>query len=349
MNRTTYGLDIAKNVMQLHWVDAETGEIGRKKLTRARLAEYFAQLKPVRIVMEACGSAHHWARVFAAQGHEVELLPAAQVRAFVRSNKDDAADARAIWVAAQQSDIRRVPQKSVQQQAVLALHRTRSHWVSVRTATVNSLRGLLYEFGVVLRGGRKAGLKALGEQRATIDEQLPVTMRTLVDGQLQMIEQVGQRIDQLEREIAALQGQLNAARELDRVPGIGVLGSSALAATLGDGKAWRSGREFSASIGLVPAHSGTGGKVHVGHLSKRGDPYLRTLLIHGARSVIEHTKDKPKWLQQLLARRPLNVAVVALANKMARTAWAIVAHGRAYQRDWTRAKPGSGTANAAAA
>jgi transposase len=221
--------------------------------------------------------------------------------------------------------------------------------VSVRTATVNSLRGLLYEFGVVLRGGRKAGLKALGEQRATIDEQLPVTMRTLVDGQLQMIEQVGQRIDQLEREIAALQGQLNAARELDRVPGIGVLGSSALAATLGDGKAWRSGREFSASIGLVPAHSGTGGKVHVGHLSKRGDPYLRTLLIHGARSVIEHTKDKPKWLQQLLARRPLNVAVVALANKMARTAWAIVAHGRAYQRDWTRAKPGSGTANAAAA
>jgi transposase len=226
MNRTTYGLDIAKNVMQLHWVDAETGEIGRKKLTRARLAEYFAQLKPVRIVMEACGSAHHWARVFAAQGHEVELLPAAQVRAFVRSNKDDAADARAIWVAAQQSDIRRVPQKSVQQQAVLALHRTRSHWVSVRTATVNSLRGLLYEFGVVLRGGRKAGLKALGEQRATIDEQLPVTMRTLVDGQLQMIEQVGQRIDQLEREIAALQGQLNAARELDRVPGIGVLGST---------------------------------------------------------------------------------------------------------------------------
>jgi transposase len=271
----------------------------------------------------------------------VELLPAVQVRAFVRSHKDDAADARAIWLAAQQSDIRRVPQKSVEQQAVLSLHRTRQHWVSVRTASVNSLRGLLYEFGVVLRGGRQAGLKALAEQRAVIDEQLPATMRTLVDGQLQTLEQIGQRIEQLEREIAALQKQLKGARELDRVPGIGVLGCTALAATLGDGKAWRSGREFSASLGLVPAHAGTGGKVRVGHLSKRGDPYLRTLLIHGARSVIEHAKDKPKWLQDLLARRPLNVAVVALANKMARTAWAIVAHGRTYQRDWKSTRPGS--------
>jgi len=349
MDRTTYGLDIAKNVMQLHWVEAETGEIGRKQLARGKLAAYFAQLEPVRIVMEACGSAHHWARVLGALGHQVELLPAAQVRPFVRSHKDDAADARAIWLAAQQSDIRRVPQKSVEQQAVLALHRTRSHWVSVRTASVNSLRGLLYEFGVVLRGGRQAGLKALAEQRAAIDEQLPATMRALVDGQLQTLAQIGQRIDQLEREIAALQKQLKGARELGQVPGIGVLGSTALAATLGDAKAWRSGREFSASIGLVPAHAGSGGKVRVGHLSKRGDPYLRTLLIHGARSVIEHAKDKPKWLQQLLARRPLNVVVVALANKMARTAWAMVAHGRAYQRDWQSAKPGSGAAQAATA
>jgi transposase len=277
MDRTTYGLDIAKNVMQLHWVEAETGEIGRKKLARAKLAAYFAPLKPVRIVMEACGSAHHWARVLGALGHEVQLLPAVQVRPFVRSNKDDAADARAIGVAAQQSDIRRVPQKSVQQQAVLALHRTRSHWVSVRTATVNSLRGLLYEFGVVLRGGRQAGLKALAEQRASIDEQLPATMRSLVDAQLQTLAQIGQRIDQLEREIAALQKQLKGARAL------------------------------------------------------------------------EHAKDKPKWLEQLLARRPMNVAVVALANKMARTAWAIVAHGRTYQRDWKSTRPGSGGAAQAAA
>jgi transposase len=347
MDRTTYGLDIAKNVMPLHWVEAETGEIGRKKLARAKLSACFAQLEPVRIVMEACGSAHHWARVFTGLGHQVELLPAVQVRPFVRSNKDDAADARAIWLAAQQGDIRRVPQKSVEQQAVLGLHRTRSHWVSVRTATVNSLRGLLYEFGVVLGGGRKAGLKALAEQRAAIDEQIPATMRALVDGQLQTLGQIGERIEALEQQIAALQEQLKGARELDQVAGIGVLGSTALAARLGDGKAWRSGREFCARLGLVTAHAGTGGKVRVGHLSKRGDPYLRTLLIHGARSVIEHAKNKPKWLEQLLARRPMSVVVVALANKMARTAWALVAHGRAYQRDWQSARPGSTAAQAA--
>jgi transposase len=173
-------------------------------------------------------------------------------------------------------------------------------------------------------------------------------MRALVDGRLQMLEHIGQCIEQLERAIAALRQQWPAARRLEQVPGIGVLGATALAATLGDGRAWRSGREFSASIGLVPAHTGTGGKVRVGQLSKRGDPYLRTLLIHGARSVIEHAKDKPKWLEQLLARRPPNVAVVALANKMARTAWALVAHGRTYQRDWQSVRPGSASAQAAA-
>jgi transposase len=342
-------LDIAKNVMQLHWVDVDTGEIGRKKLSRAKLAEHFAQLQPVRVVMEACGSAHHWARVLGGMGHEVELLPARQVRPFVRSNKDDAADARAIWLAAQHSDIRRVPVKNCEQQAVQALHRTRQHWVNVRTATVNALRGLLYEFGVVLRGGRQAGLKALAEQRAVIDQQVPEAMRRLVNGQLHSLEQVNERIDELERELAALQRQMDKAVLLRKVPGIGVLGSTALAATLGDGTAWRSGREFSASLGLVPAHSGTGGKARMGRMSKRGDPYLRTLLIHGARAVIEHSKQKPKWLEQMLERRPMNVVIVALANKMARTAWALVAHGREYQREWRAASSECGATSAAAA
>ena len=349
MNRTTYGLDIAKNVMQLHWVDGETGEIGRKKLARTKLSDYFARLQPVRVVMEACGSAHHWARVLGGLGHQVELLPARQVRAFVRSNKDDAADARAIWLAAQQSDIRRVPIKNVEQQAVLALHRTRQHWVSVRTATINALRGLLYEFGVVLAGGKHAGLKALGVHRAQIDTQVPASMQRLIDGQLDTLKDIQRRIEQLEAEIGAVQAQLDKAVALRKVPGIGLLGATALAATLGDGSGWKSGREFSASLGLVPAHSGTGGKARVGHLSKRGDPYLRTLLIHGARSVITHTKRKPKWLEQVLARRPLNVAVAALANKMARTAWALVAHGREYQREWKDTAPKSCAAQAAAA
>lgn len=339
MDRTTYGLDIAKNVMQLHWVETETGEIGRKKLARAKLSDHFAQLRPARVVMEACGSAHHWARALGALGHQVELLPARQVRPFVRSNKDDAADARAIWLAAQQSDIRRAPIKSAEQQAVLALHRMRQHWVSVRTATVNATRGHLYEFGVVLPGGKQVGLKTLSAQRAQIDAQLPATLQRQVDGVLAMLKHIEQAIEQLDAEIGAVQKQQPKAIVLRKVPGIGVLGATALAATLGDGRGWRSGREFSASLGLVPAHSGTGGKTHVGHLSKRGDPYLRTLLIHGARAVIERSKDKPKWLEQLLARRPHNVAVVALANKLARTAWALVAHGREYQREWRSIPP----------
>jgi transposase len=232
-----------------------------------------------------------------------------------------------------------VPIKTVDSQAVLALHRTRQHWVSVRTATVNALRGLLYEFGVVLPAGKHAGLKALGAHRAEIDAKLPGPMQRLVDGQLDTLKDIERRIDQLEAEIAVVQQQLAQASKLRRVPGIGLLGSTALAATLGDGSGWTSGREFSASLGLVPAHSGTGGKARMGRISKRGDPYLRTLLIHGARSVIQHTKEKPKWLEQLLARRPPNVAVVALANKMARTAWALVAHGRDYQREWKSTPP----------
>jgi transposase len=349
MDRRTYGLDIAKNVMQLHWVDGESGESGKKKLARAKLADYFGRLQPVRVVMGACGSAHHWARVLGALGHQVELLPAREVRPFVRNNKDDAADARAIWLAAQQTDIRRVPKKSIEQQAMLALHRTRQHWVSVRTATINALRGLLYEFDVVLPGGKHAGLKALGAHRAAIDAKVPETMRRLIDGQLATLGDIERRIQQLEAEIGALQKQMDKANTLRQVPGIGLLGATALAATLGDGQGWRSGREFSASLGLVPAHKGTGGKVRIGHLSKHGDPYLRTLLIHGARSVITHAKVKPEWLERLLARRPLNVAVVALANKMARTAWALVAHGREYQREWQSAPPKGCLAQAAVA
>ncbi|VTV11506.1 Transposase [Variovorax sp. WDL1] len=344
MDRTTYGLDLAKNVMQLHWVDSETGEIGRKKLARAKLGEFFAQLQPARVAMEACGSAHHWARVLGGLGHQVELLPARQVRAFVRSNKDDAADARAIWLAAQQCDIRRAPVKTVEQQAVMSLHRARSHWVSVRTATLNMLRGLLYEFGVLLPG-KKAGLKTMSARRAQVDDQLPPLMRRLVDLQLETLKGIERSIDQLEAEIAEQQRKGDTARTLREVPGIGVLGATALAATLGDASNWRSGREFAASLGLVPAHT----KTRIGHLSKRGDPYLRTLLIHGARAVITQARFKPAWLEQLLRRRPLNVAAVALANKMARTAWALIAHGRAYQAEWKSTPPSGCGAQAQAA
>ena len=338
MNVTTYAVDTAKNVMQLHWVDATTGEIGRRKLTIDKFIEFFSALKPARVVMEACGGSHHWARSLGAMGHQVELLPARQVRAFVRGNKDDAADARAIWLASQHSDIRRVAVKSAQQQAVLSAHRLRAHWVCVRTATINALRGLLYEFGVRLPQGKVLGLKALAARRAQIDAQLPPLMQRLVDQQLATLRLLEQEVDRIEAELAAVQKADEAAKRLRRVPGIGLLGATALAAVLGDGSGWRNAREFSCSLGLTPKHSGTGGKVTMGGINKRGDPYLRTLLVSGARS-LANAPSAPEWVLKLMQRRPPNVAVVALANKLARTAWALVAHQREFERQWVSTPP----------
>lgn len=338
MNATTYAVDTAKNVMQLHWVDADSGEIRRRKLSRAKFPEFFAQLHGARVVLEACGGAHHWARSLSAMGHAVELLPTRQVRAFVRGNKDDAADARAIWVAAQHPDIRRVSIKSAQQQAVLSLHRMRAHWVSVRTATVNALRGLLYEFGVVLPQGKALGLKTLSERRAQIDALLPELMQRLVDQQLAALRLLEQQVQQIEVQLELVQRNEAQAQRLRQVPGIGLLGATALGATLGDASGWRNAREFSCSLGLTPRHSGTGGKVVMGGINKRGDPYLRTLLVSGARSLL-NSPSAPPWALEMLCRRPANVVVVALANKLARTAWALVAHNRGFDRQWRSLRP----------
>jgi transposase len=338
MNATTYAVDTAKNVMQLHWVDLQTGEIKRRKLSRAKFLEFFAQRQPARVVMEACGGAHHWGRALSALGWQAELLPAGQVRAFVRSNKDDAADARAIWLAAQHGDMRRVPIKSVEQQAVLSLHRLRAHWISVRTASINALRGLLYEFGVVLPKGKGAGLKALAERRAELQAQLPATMMRLLDLQLHALDDVHGSVMALDAEIAEVARANAAVQRLDRIAGVGVLGATALAASLGDGHGWKSGRVFAASLGLAPCHSGTGGKVRIGGASKRGDSYLRYLLINGARSIVQ-LAHPPQWVAELLERRPFNVVVVALAHKMARQAWALVAHEREFDPKWVSVAP----------
>jgi len=334
----TYGLDIAKNVMQLHWVEPESGEIQRRKLSRAKLADFFAQRQPGVIALEACASAHHWGRTLGALGHQVQLLPARQVRVFVRGNKDDAADARAIWLAAQHGDIRRVPLKSQEQQTIQAIHRTRTHWVSVRTATINALRGLLYEFGAALPKGRHAGLNALIAQAAQLDAKLPEPMAALVHHQLAAIRQLDEYISVFEGQLRQLCRALDTARRLVEVPGIGVIGASALAAKLGDGVGWRNAREFASCLGLTPKHTGTGGKVVMGGLSKRGDPFLRTVLTNGARAVLS-TPKAPPWAQSLLLRRPFNVVVVALANKMARMAWAIIAKGRRYEPQWQSVPP----------
>lgn len=329
MTATTYAIDIAKSVFQLHWVEPGTGEIHRKKLQRAKLLEFFASLQPCRVAMEACGSSHHWGRELSKLGHQVELLPAHKVKECVSGNKDDARDARGIWLTATQKDVRRVPVKTLEQQAQQLTHRVRSHWVCLRTATVNLLRSMLYEYGVVAPKGRKTLVRWVGEHRALIEEQVPATVVQLVDQQLQMLRELDERITANELTVQQANSADESARELLKVPGIGPLGASALKAELGDGSGWKSSREFACCRGLVPGHTGTGGKVRMGGISKRGDAYLRTLLIHGSRNLVR-APNPPKWIADMLLRRPFNVVAVAVAHKLARIAWSIVARGEKF-------------------
>lgn len=339
MDATTYGLDVAKRVFQLYWVDAQSGEIVNRRFGREELIGFLAKRPTGRVALEACGSGHWWARKIRALGHEVVLLHAKFIRPFVQTNKTDAADARAIWTAAQQPGMRTVAAKTEDQQAMLGVHRMRALLVKFRTMQINQLRGLLYEFGVTFRAGRLAGLAEIRARMVELEEALPGTLLSSLQDQLKRIDALQSDIEELEKRIGAWNKQEAACRAIAEVPGIGRLTATALVATMGQARAFNSGREFAAFLGLVPRQSGTGGKVRLGSISKRGDPYLRTLLIHGARSVMSNAKAPSAWQTKIAARRPANVAAVALANKMARTAWAILAHGRAYQRDYVSARP----------
>lgn len=339
MNVTTYGLDVAKRVFQMYWVDAETGEIVNRRFGRDELIEFLAQRPAGRVALEACGSGHWWARKIKSLGHQAVLLHAKFIRPFVQTNKTDAADARAIWTAMQQPGMRTVAAKTEDQQSMLSLHRMRTSLVKFRTMQVNQLRGLLYEFGATFRTGRAAGLAEIRARMAELEATLPGIVLSGLQDQLKRIDGIEQDIDQLEKRMGAWQKQEAACRAISDVPGIGKLTATALVATIGDAKTFKSGREFASFLGLVPRQRGTGGKVRLGSISKRGDPYLRTLLIHGARSVLCNAKEPTTWQTEIQARRPANVAAVALANKMARTAWAILAHGRSYQKDYVSVKP----------
>lgn len=339
MNATTYGLDVAKRVFQMYWVEAQTGEIVNRRFGCDELIGFLAQRPAGRVALEACGSGHWWARKIRALGHEVVLLHAKFIRPFVQTNKTDAADARAIWTAVQHPGMRTVAAKTEDQQAMLALHRMRALLVKFRTMQVNQLRGLLYEFGATFRAGRVAGLAEIRARMSELECALPGMMVSSLQDQLNRIAEIEREIDRLEKRIGSWQKQEAACRAIAQVPGIGKLTATALVAMMGDAKTFKSGREFASFIGLVPRQSGTGGKIRLGSISKRGDPYVRTLLIHGARSVMCHAKVPTAWQRSIRARRPANVAAVALANKMARTAWAILAHGQAYQRDYVSVKP----------
>ena len=326
------GLDIAKLVFQMHTVDMGTGEIVNVQIKRAKVLEHFVNRPPCLIAMEACGGAHHWARELSAQGHSVRLLHAKIVRPFVSGNKTDATDARAIWVAVQQPGIKFVGIKTAAQQATLTLHRQRELLMKMRTMQTNALRGLLYEFGATFAQGRKALFKDIEQTLEDLSAQLPQMVRDSLREQVGRIKEMGDAVVAIEKRLGL---QLKADPNMQRIaqiPGVGLLTATAAIATMGQASAFKSGREFCAWLGLVPKQTGTGGKVRLGGISKRGDTYMRTLLIHGARSVLAHAKEPGPWLEQIKARRPANVVIVAQAAKMARTIWAVTAKDQDYQR-----------------
>ena len=340
MNITTYGLDLAKRVFQVHWVEPDTGELKRKVLKRAEVTAFFARRDPGVVAMESCGSAHYWGRVLSGLGHQVRVIAAQFVRPFVKTNKTDAADAEAIWEAAQRPGMRFVALKSEEQQAVLSLHRMRAQLVKIRAMQSFQVRSLLYEFGVVAPKGFRALADKAGPVLSESSCAIPELLRGELLRQLEGLRTLSARIEELERRIGGWQRRESECERLATIPGVGKLTATAVVATVADARSFRSGREFAAFLGLVPRQSGSGGRVKLLGISKRGDPYLRTLIIHGARSVLltQSRADRvmDPWLRDVLARRPKNVAIVALANKMARTIWALMAHGRSFDRNWMR-------------
>ena len=333
-NRTVVGVDTAKRVFQLHWVEMDTGEIVEAKLTRAKFLEHFANRTPCVVAMEACGGTQHWARRLRELGHDPWLLPAKAVRPFVAGNKNDAHDARAIWTAAQQPGIKTAAIKSEAQQAVLAMHRMRQQLVKFRTAQINGLRGLLTEYGEVMPKGRAGINRGIASALEQVVERLPAMVVETLRGQWARVIQLDGEIGEIEGRLKLWHHSSHASQRVAEIPGVGVLTATAVVSAMGHPAAFSSGREFAAWLGLVPRHKGTGGRVRLLGISKRGDTYLRTLLIHGARSVLTNAKSPPEWAVRLAARRPLNVVIVALANKTARTIWALLAHNRVYQANF---------------
>lgn len=334
MNHNVIGIDIAKLVFQLYWVDRETGEIKNIKLNRDKFLSYFINLSPCLIGMEACGGAHHWARELTKLGHTVKLVSGRLVKSFVMGNKNDAADARAIWTVTQQPDVKGIGIKTVTQQAIIALHRMRESLKKIRTMQINALRGFLTEYGEVLPQGQAGLNKGIGEAIDAAAKQIPGVVVEALRDQWQRIGELTEQMADIERKLQSWLKTDQDASRLLAIPGVELLTATAAVANIGDPHRFKSGRQFSASLGIVCRQTGTGGKVRLLGISKRGDTYLRTLLIHGARSVLIHSKNPPLWLQELKQRRPMNVVVVALANKMARMIWAMMAHGRTYDAKW---------------
>jgi len=326
------GFDLAKNVFQAHGVDESGRAALRRRLRRAQVLEFFAQLEPCLVGMEACAAAHYWARKLAELGHTVRLMATQFVKPYVKANKNDARDAEAICEALLRPSMRFVPVKNVEQQAVLSLHRLREGLVENRTALVNRLRGLLAEFGVVVPVGRKRFEQALPGliQEAT---EVPELLRGALVVMQDELRACNQQIAAMEARLRAWHRSNEASRRLEELPGVGMLTATAAVATVGgNAKLFDRGRQFAAWVGLTPRQHSSGEKTRLFGISKRGDNYLRKLLVHGARSVVNaHRPERNPWLTAILARRPKNVAVVALAQRNARILWAMLANGTTYR------------------
>jgi transposase len=343
MKITTVGIDLAKAVFQVHGVDEHGKAVLRKQLKRKDVLSFFANLESCLIGMEACGSAHYWARKLSELGHTVCLMAPQFVKPYVKTNKSDRNDAEAICEAVARPNMKFVPVKTAEQQAVLALHRARQGFVKARTAQANQIRGLLAEFGIVIPKGIGHIAKRLPEVLEDGENGLPGMMRQLIQRLGANLKEMDEQVGELERQIKLWHRENAQSCKLEAIAGIGPITASAFVATVGDATSFKNARQVPAWLGMVPRHEGSGGKVTLGRISKRGDVYLRTMLIHGARSVIAQIERKPdqadEWLKKLLARRNKNIAAVALAAKNARIAWALLAHERSYESDYVATRP----------
>lgn len=339
MNKlSVVGLDLAKNVFQVHGIDADGEVIVHKQLRRSEMHKYFARLEPCLIGMEACGGAHFWSRELTRLGHTVRMMAPAFVKPYLKSNKNDRNDAEAICEAVQRPSMRFVQPKMPEQQSVLQLHHGRQLLVRQRVALSNHMRGILSEYGIVVPQGGKAISQRLPELLEDAGNDLPMLARHLLAELKAEHDQLIERTERIEKQLKAWHANNAVSQRLASIPGIGVLTATALAACVGEGQDFRNGRQLAAYVGLVPRQCSSGGKDRLLGISKRGDGYLRSLLIHGARAVIHHIRRRLKagrpggnpWVEQLLQRCHVNEAAVALANKMARTAWVLLARKVTY-------------------